>query len=131
MSPNAVTVKLPDSGHALLQYRKAFSSVNFNDEVERIILALLANKSFRDLLDAVDNAGSVEGNISCDNARAAEMIREYARKSAIVIVANAKLASIVLSINVVLRRFGFDRKSRRNMVGGKVVPEDNAMSAAA
>ena len=75
---------------------------------------------FQTYLDAVYDEQAVEGSLAIDNVKAAELIREKATAIGNR-VSQEKLATIVKSLNVVLRRYGFSRNERRNLVGGKIV----------
>lgn len=98
-----------------------------NDLVEDIH-RMLVNESdkYRALLRATYDAHAVEGSLSMDNALAAIMIREKALVIRSTEVAAEKLAIINMALGVVLRRYHFSRKQRRNTVGGEEVrPESN------
>ena len=93
-----------------------------NDHVEEIYLLLIPNQDFRNLIEAVWDEQAIEGSISADSIMAAQMIRERARKMNNTVVSKEKLATIAKAMGVVLRRYGFSRAERRNMVHGEIVP---------
>jgi hypothetical protein len=84
------------------------------------MLSAWEDEQFQSYLDAVYDEQAVEGSLSIDNAKAAELLRDKAIKTGSR-VGQEKLATIVKSLNVVLRRYGFSRNERRNLVAGKVV----------
>lgn len=78
-------------------------------------------------LNAVYDSQAVEGSLSADNTLAAQMIRDYAeQKDPNDPLVEENLATISKSLGVVLRRFGYSRKERRDMVDGEVVPNDTS-----
>jgi hypothetical protein len=106
--------------------RKADLSRTINDLVEDIHTALVdKNGDYLKYLDAVYDEQAQEGSLAADNTLAAMMIRDEAKKRNVPRVADAKLATIVKSLNVVLRRYGVSRTERRNMVGGEIVSTGN------
>ena|SRR5262249_41435951 len=115
---------LPESVDDLLKLRKSQAKRTLNDQIEEIHLALYDNdEKYTEYLYAVYDEQAVEGSLAADNFKAAEIIREYARKHQNVEVSRQKLATIVKCLNVVLRRYdGCTRKERRNMIGGQVLP---------
>ncbi len=93
-----------------------------NDYVDDIHLSLWEkNRDYMRLLDAVSDEDAVEGSLSIDNAKAAEIIRDHAVKNGVNYVAEKKLATIVRSLNVVLRRYHMTRKERAYLIGGETV----------
>jgi hypothetical protein len=112
--------KLPDTLSAALAHRKLKQRPTLNDDIESLMLSVWEDDQFQSYLDAVYDEQAVEGSLSIDNAKAAELLRDKAIKTGNR-VAHEKLASIVKSLNVVLRRYGFSRMERRNLVAGKVV----------
>src|SRR5262245_65643838 len=112
--------KLPDTVSDVLARRKLKQRPTLNDEVESLMLSVWEDDQFQSYLDAVYDEQAVEGSLSIDNAKAAELIREKATAIGNR-VSQEKLATIVKSLNVVLRRYGFSRNERRNLVGGKLV----------
>ena len=97
-----------------------------NDLVEDIHLVLAENQQYIDYLYATYDEQAVEGSLSCDNCKVAEMIRDKA-KSMDSALANEKLATISKALGVVLRRYNQDRRTRRNTVGGEIVPNNNGV----
>ncbi len=124
-------VPLPKDKTALLAQRKVMRIRTLNDYVDDILAKLWGVSSiFMRFLDAVDDAGSVEGSLAIDNVKAAECIRDYARNNDIPYVAEQRLASIVRSLNVVLKRYRMSRKERAVTVDGTIVPNGFGAEAA-
>jgi hypothetical protein len=96
---------------------------SLNDQVEGIHCSLYEDKEYRAFLYAVYKEQTIEGSFAADNAMAAGIIRNRAREIGNIEVSRQKLATIVKALNVVLRRHGLDRKTRRNTVCDVVVPE--------
>ena len=117
--------QLPETAGEFLAHRKLKGRRTLNDQVEDVHLALYADKQYQDFLYAVYDEQAVEGSLAADNFKAAELIREKAKKMGYEELARQKLATIDKALRVVLRRYGFSRKERRNMIGGEVVPGDN------
>lgn len=116
---------LPETAVDFLAQRKLKADRTLNDQVEDIHIRMYEDKQYRGFLYAVYDEQAVEGSLACDNVKAAEMIRNYARKNDFVEVADQKLATITKVLGVVLRRYGSSRKERRNMIGGEVITGDN------
>lgn len=96
-----------------------------NDLVEEMHLSLCEDEKYQSLLYAVHDSQAVEGSQAADNFAAASMIREKAKAKGSVVLMREKLHTINLALGVVLRRYGQDRKTRRNMIGGEIVPNGN------
>jgi hypothetical protein len=118
---------LPETAADLLGLRKSQTRRTLNDQIEEIHLALYdTDEKYTEYLYAVYDEQAIEGSLAADNFKAAEIIREYARKKESIEVARQKLATIVKCLNVVLRRYkGMSRKERRNMIGGQIMPPDD------
>jgi hypothetical protein len=117
---------VPESADAYLARRKLKSGRTLNDYVEDIHLLLANNEQYQAYTWAVYDEQAVEGSLSADNIKAAEMIRNLAREKKIPgPVAKEKLATIAKALNVVMRRSGDSRKQRRYMVGGEYVTDEN------
>ena len=116
--------ELPATAAEHLEHRQLKKERTLNDQVEELHLILVENPQYRAYLRAVVDPQAVEGSLSTDNVMAAMMIRDRAKKVDSE-VKDEKLATIILSLGVVLRRYGFSRKQRRNELGGKIVPQDN------
>ena len=112
--------KLPDTVSGALAHRKLKQRPTLNDEVESLMLLVWEDDQFQSYLDAVYDSQAIEGSLAIDNVKLAELIRDKA-KAIGNRVAQEKLATIVKSLNVVLRRYGFSRKERRDVVSGKIV----------
>ena len=114
--PQALPTKLSDHlEHRLLKARRSL-----NDMVEELHLKLVEDERYISYLNAVYDEQAVEGSLGADNIMASTMIRDSAKevKSEL---AGEKLATISKALGVVLRRYGFDRKSRRLSVHGTMV----------
>lgn len=111
--------------------RKTALIRTLNDMVDEIHGKLYDHEEYsteyRRLLLAVWDSETVEGSLSADNYKAADMIREYAKDNGYPEIANKNWATIVKALGVVLRRLTLDRNSRRHMVDGVVMPhgDDN------
>lgn len=124
------TVPLPATSAEWQRITKPTRTIN--DEVEDIHLALWdhpdqeTHDRYHVLLDAVWDDETVEGSQSCDNHEAAKMIREEAQaKSPNHPLARKNISTLKKAHQVVLRRFGMDRPTRRNMVHGEIVRNPN------
>jgi hypothetical protein len=109
-----------------MEHRKSENTRTLNDQVEEIHLGLYeTDKAYKAFLYAVYDEQAVEGSLSADNTMAAALIREHAQAKGNVEVSKQKLATISKALGVVLRRYGFSRNERRNMLGGEIVPGGN------
>jgi hypothetical protein len=98
-----------------------------NDYIEDVHVKLLGNGEtegtlYRAYLYATYDEQAVEGSLSADNVKAAEMIREAALTDSP--IKHEKLATISKALGVVLRRYHESRKERRQRVGDEVVPNE-------
>ncbi len=119
---------LPATRDEMIERRKIKSTKTLNDWVDDIHITLYGdNEPYTTYLDAVYDEMAVEGSLAIDNAKAAEIIRDYARNDSHPrpYIAKQKLASIVKALNVVLRRYCISRKERAIMIGDEAVPNDN------
>ena len=131
--PNVETLRkhplppaLPETVEEFRARRKSETTRTLNDLVEEIHLALYEkDEEYTGYLYAVYDEQAVEGSLACDNVKAAEIIRDHAKKTNGVEVARQKLHTIVKVLNIVLRRYGSSRKERRNMIDGVVMPTEN------
>jgi hypothetical protein len=114
--------QLPETAAAYLSLRKNKAQRTLNDQIEDLHLLLAADKRYSSYLYATYDEMAVEGSLAADNYKASEMIRDKATPGSE--VSGLKLATINKALGVVLRRYGTDRKTRRNMVGGEFVPEN-------
>jgi hypothetical protein len=103
-----------------------------NDLVEDAHRILIDKKEYRVLLEAVWDEDAVEGSLSFDNCKAAELIRNWAKTQSGHELAGKKLATISKSLSIVLRRYHSSRNERRHMVDGAIVtpaqPQDRRIS---
>ena len=113
-------VPLPSTVSDMLA-RKSPTLQNLNDHVDAIHVKLFGDdEKYAMLLDAVYDEEAQEGSLAADNIMAAIMIRDYATKdNADVYVAKKKLATIVKSLNVCLRRYHMGRKERAISIAGR------------
>lgn len=124
--PKPLPAQLPESREAFLAKRKIKAVRTLNDQIEDVHLELANDKEYKRFLYAVYDEQAVEGSLSADNVKAAEMLRNKATEvNPDGEVAAQKLATIIKALGVVLRRYEEDRKTRRNTVGGEVVPDIN------
>ena len=125
---------LPATRDAMIAQRTMLPHKTLNDYVDEIHIELWSVEKdvvqdgetvtvfpYRELLDAVSDEDAVEGSLAIDNAKAAEMIRDYAIEHGISYVSKKKLMTIVKSLNVVMRRYHMSRKERAVTVNGEVV----------
>jgi hypothetical protein len=124
-------VPLPSSQKELLANRKLKHEMTLNDHVDAIHVVLWEDEEYRNLLEAVYDEDATEGSLSYDNFKAADRIREYARENTRdPYLKDRVLASIVKSLNVVLRRYGYSRKERARTVAGEIVPNEDMNNGA-
>jgi uncharacterized protein (UPF0128 family) len=116
---------LPSTVGEHLAHRRLKVQRTLNDYVEDVHLLLIENKDYLALISAVWDEHAVEGSLAADNIKAAEMIRDKAKKLDNHVLAKEKLATIAKALGVIMRRYGYSRKERRNMVGGVVVEGNN------
>jgi hypothetical protein len=114
-------VPLPATVEDMLAQRRTMAGRTLNDYVEDLHLKAWADPKYQQFLEAVYDEDAVEGSLSADNISAAQLLRELARKEAIVQVASRKLATIVKALNVVLKRYRMTRKERALTLGGQVM----------
>ena len=93
-----------------------------NDRVEQYHLQLCENAEYQAFLDATSDEDTVEGSQAADNLEAASMIRKAALDAGDTIVGRKKKVTIVIALNVVLRRYRISRKERRSRIGGESYP---------
>jgi len=122
---NAIVRALPESTQDLLALRKSMRERTLNDHVDDAHVVLWSDANYRRALEAVYDEDAVEGSLAADNFIAANLIREYARKSKNAYLEEKKLATIVKALNVVLRRYGIGRKERAMTVGDEIVSSSN------
>ena len=120
-SLKAAPPDLPVTVNELLKHRLLTPARSLNDTVEEVVVALYEHDDFRAFINAVYDEQAVEGSLAADNIMAAEMIRAKATKLGYVELSKEKLATIAKALGVILRRYGYSRKDRRNTVGGQVV----------
>lgn len=103
---------LPQSVDGLIAQRKKPQKATLHDQVENLYLGLYQNDEFRRLREPVYREQSVEGDLRDDDARAAMMIRDEAKKKGNHMVAKEKLSVIRRSILVVETRYNASRRQR-------------------
>lgn len=113
--------KLPATVADLLAGRTSELTKTLNDHVDEVHTILWEQEDYRRLFEAVYDEQATEGSLSADNFLAAIRIRSWASKNGKSYIQNQKLATIVKSLNVVLRRYHISRTERRNMIDGKIV----------
>ena len=93
--------QLPQTAAEFLAHRKMKARRNLNDQFEDVHLALYdTDKSYTELLYAVYNHQAVEGSLAADDFKAAELIREKAKKMNNDELGSQKLAVIVKGIGL-------------------------------
>jgi hypothetical protein len=98
--------------------------ISLNDLVDEIHRELYPNnEEYVRFLEAVCNEASMEGWLVLDDAKAVEIIKDYAmcQGPKYLPVYNEKTAAVIKAARVVWRRYGMDRVTRANMIGGQVV----------
>ena len=115
---------LPTTTQDLLAQRRLKAKRTINDLVEDVVIKLWENDTFMKLIDAVYDSDTVEGSMDIDDTLAAMMIRDAAKEAGNEELAGKKLDVIVHAMRVVLRRYGQDRRERRNTIGGKIFEEE-------
>ena len=124
-----LVVELPDSVNDLAAARKLKQSfLSLNDQIEAVHLRLWGVPEYKRYLAAIYDEQAVEGSCAADNLKAAEMVRDAAKKSENYDLGSEKLATIVKSLKVVKRRYGISRKERRETLGGEHVPAERNSS---
>jgi hypothetical protein len=125
MSENNITVvgagktNLPAASADLI--RKSMRARTLNDYVEDVFLRLFdTDESFRELLDGVSNADSVEGTVRADDYQAARVIRDAAQEGSP--IKGKNLEAIRKALNVVMRRYGISRGERKHLLTGTENP---------
>jgi hypothetical protein len=117
----------PLPGRGELWELKVKSQLTLNDRVMVIHNILREDEKlsprYHLLLNAVYDDQAIEGTLAYDNAMAAQMIRDYAvKKDPEDPLGKEKLSTISKALAVVMRRYGYSRKERRDMLGGEIVP---------
>lgn len=119
----ALAVPFPRTQSQMLALRRIKARRSINDLFEDAYLVLIeTDDTYIRLLDAIYDSQAVEGSLSIDNMKAAERVRNYAIEHNIPALKDEKLATLVRVQGVVVRRYGMDRKHRRQTIGGEVVP---------
>lgn len=103
---------LPQTVADLIDQRKKPKKATLHDQVEGLYLGLYSNDEFRKLREPVYREQSIEGDLRDDDARAAMMIRDEAKKKGNLMVMREKLAVIRRSILVVESRYNTSRRQR-------------------
>lgn len=103
---------LPMTVDGFIAQRKQPQKATLHDQVEHLYLAMYQNEEFRKLREPVYREQSVEGDLRDDDARAAMMIRDEAKRKGDLMVAREKLAVIRRSILVVETRYNATRRQR-------------------
>jgi hypothetical protein len=116
---------LPNSVPKLLAKRILKHERTLNDQIEDILVQLYDDVELQRYLNAVYDEDAVEGSLAIDNGEAARIIRNWAQKNDRSEVAGKKLATIVKSMNTVLRRYEESRRERRDKVRGEIVHSSN------
>lgn len=95
-----------------------------NDMIEELHYKCYESEQYRAYLDGVWDEQCIEGSLAADNFKAAEMIRDRAKKDGSP-AAREKLATIVKSLGIVLKKHHMSRKERRQTVGDEIVPSND------
>ena len=124
MDERAPAKPLPSSVISMQAGRKTPFARLLNDMVDELHNKLFENDKYKTYLEGVWDEQCIEGSLAADNFKAAELIRDRAVKENSP-VAREKLATIVKSLGIVLKRYGISRKERRHTVGETHVPIGN------
>ena len=116
---------LPATVQDMLNNRRTAAGRTLNDYVEDLHIKAYADPKYQAFLEAVYDAEAVEGSLSADNHEAGRYLRELAVRENVPQVAGRKIAVIVKSLNVVLRRYRMTRKERAMTIGGYVMRDHN------
>jgi hypothetical protein len=117
---------LPTTLEDWISHLKERPSINdLVEDIHKMLIAGDTGKKYIAYLSAVYDEQAVEGSLAADNIEAARMIREKANTIDDHLLQREKLATISKSLGVVLRRYHFSRKERRQMVDGQVVPDNS------
>lgn len=117
----AIPPALPRTTEGHLAHRKLKEQPSLHDIVEKVHITLVGDEKYLAFLNAVYDEQAIEGSLEADDHEAARMIRDKAQKLGISELSREKLATIRKSLGVVLRRYDFDRTTRRNTVRGEIV----------
>ena len=118
---------LPATLEDWISHLKSRPSINdLVEDVHKMLISGDTGKEYILFLSAVYDEQAIEGSLAADNIEAARMIREKARTIENHLLQNEKLATISKALGVVLRRYHFSRKERRQLVDGQVVPDNNS-----
>lgn len=119
-------IPLPATREAMIAQRKTQRIRTLNDHVEELHLYLYGNEKYERFLDAVYDEDAVEGSLTADNLEAARMIRDAATEgNRDPYIRDKKLATIVKSMGIVLKRYGISRRERAHTVSGETVNSGN------
>jgi DNA replicative helicase MCM subunit Mcm2 (Cdc46/Mcm family) len=122
----ALATPFPRTQSQMLALRRIKARKSINDLFEDAYLVMIETDDiYIRLLDAIYDSQAVEGSLSIDNVKAAERVRNYAIEHNIAALKDEKLATLVKVQGVVVRRYGMDRKHRRQTIGGEVVSNGN------
>ena len=103
---------LPQTVDGFIAQRKQPQKATLHDQVEHLYLSMYQNEEFRKLREPVYREQSVEGDLRDDDARAAMMIRDEAKRKGDLMMAREKLTVIRRSILVVETRYNATRRQR-------------------
>ena len=113
---------LPATREELMARLKTKEDRTLNDYVYDIVLAIFDRPEFQKFWAATYDVAAVEGDLKLEDGKMAEQIKAYAVDHKIERVLPEKTYTIVKSMNVVLRKFDLDRKSRRLAVHVAIPP---------
>jgi hypothetical protein len=120
-----MALPLPQNRASLIAQRKTPLERTLNDRVEQYHLNLWDDKQYRRFLDATSDEDTAEGSLAADNLEAANMIRMAALNANDDYVGTKKKATLVKSLNVVLRRYRISRQERAIRLGDETFPTNN------
>lgn len=127
-SKNAVVAPLPKDRATMVAQRLIQSERNLNDHVDDLHVELFEEGTeYYSLLEPVFNSQAVNGSLSADDFRAAQIILGLAKEKhpAATQVAKQNIETIKRSLHVVWRRYNISRKQRRTTVHGQTGPDED------
>lgn len=101
-------------------WEKSVPLFNLNEAVRGVFWKILAGETdieredFLKYLDGIYDSQTIEGTLALDNAEAARIIRNTAKKLGQSRLGETKLDAVIKSLNHVLKRAGLARKDRRD-----------------
>jgi len=113
---NSITqIELPATSKDLLAQSEPAPPSSLFAGVWDLHHKLYDDPDYKQYLNAYNRDMAVEGSITCDEVKAAEMIRDEAKKQGLVMIQSAKLAEIIRPLRRVMKKGNIARKQRREL----------------